>query len=308
VSDHDFALLGWWLLAAGLPIFICSLVIFRRSGSNWMTLALLALGWLGGLHSLFAGAWSYYSYWSAAVVLLFMIWAVAAALQHIRTGSWGYPGMQVSIFAGLWFGLAAYFLVMNVAAVKNIRPTAPAVDLAFPFEDGIFAISQGGSGPPLQSTHLGSPAQVFAVDITMLNKAGLGRDSLSSTGPESWVIWGKPVLSPCSGEVVWARDGIVDRIGRDPETPAGNVVAIECNGVIVYLAHFRQGTVQVRQGGMVETGQLLGEMGASGNTGGPHLHIHAEKPPFAGEFSQNDGVPMTFGGRFLWKPLVIPVD
>lgn len=308
MTDYKLALLGSWLLAAGLPIFICSLVIFRRSRSNWMTLSLLSLGWLGGLYSLFAGAWSYYSYWSAAAVLLFMVGAVAAALKHMRSGSWGYPGMRASMLAGMFFGLAAYFLVMDIGAVKNIRPTAPTVELSFPFEGGLFAISQGGSGPPLQSTHLGSPAQVFAVDVTMLNKAGLGRNSLSAVDPESWVIWGKPVLSPCAGDVVWARDGIVDRIGRDLVTPAGNVVAIECNGVIVYLAHFREGTVQVSEGDSVATGQSLGEIGASGNTGGPHLHIHAERPPFAGEFSQNDGVPMTFGGHFLWKPLVIAVD
>jgi hypothetical protein len=308
LTNYKLALLGWWLLATGLPIFICSLVIFRRSGGNWMTLSLLALGWLGGLYSLFAGAWSYYSYWSAAAVLSFMVVAVAAALKHLRSGGWGYPGMPASMLAGMFFGLAAYFLVMDIAAVRHTRPAAPTVELAFPFEEGLFAISQGGSGPPMQSAHLGSPAQVFAVDITMLNRAGLGRDSLSSVNPESWVIWGKPVLSPCAGDVVWARDGIVDRIGRDPVTPAGNVVAIECNGVIVYLAHFRDGTVQVRKGDAVTTGQFLGEIGASGNTGGPHLHIHAEKPPFAGEFSQNDGVPMTFGGRFLWKPLVIAVD
>jgi hypothetical protein len=36
--------------------------------------------------------------------------------------------------------------------------------------------------------------------------------------------------------------------------------------------------------------------------------MHAEKPPFGGEFSQNDGVAMTFDGRFLWKPGLVVLE
>ena len=152
---------------------------------------------------------------------------------------------------------------------------------------------------------VGTDGKVYAVDITMIGATGMSRKTLDVAAPESFLTWGKEVLSPCSGTVVWSRDGIVDRVGRDPVTPAGNVLAIACNGVIVYLAHFRRGTVQVGEGAAVVTGQLLGEIGASGNTGGPHLHIHAEEPPFAGEFSKNNGVAMTFDGRYLWRPRVL---
>ena len=303
MNPETLAVVGWFLLAAGLPIGFLSLVIFGRMG-NWPTLAVLCFGWLGGLYSLFAGSWSYYSYWSAVAVLIFMIWGVAAGLRKLQRGSWEHPGTVVSIVCGLLFGVSAWFLYYDVLAIKNIRPPEQTVDLAFPFDGGTFAISQGGSGPPLQSSHFTTPSQVYAVDITMINAAGVSRDSFDAKDHESAEIWGKEVLSPCGGNVVWARDGIVDQVGRDPVTPAGNVVAIECQGVIVYLAHFRQGTVQVNEGDDVVTGQLLGEIGASGNTGGPHLHIHAEEPPFAGEFSKNDGVAMTFDGRYLWKPKV----
>ncbi len=299
---NTLALLGWWFAAAGLPVLLCSLIIFRRWRSNWTTLSLIAFAWLGAVYSLFVGAWTYYSYWSAAVVLLFMVWAVAVAMQRLRSGNWAYPGLSTSLVCGGLFGMAAWFLYHDVAALRSMRAPERTVELEFPFEDGLFAIAQGGSGPPLQSSHLGSPAQVYAVDITMINRAGLGRRALSAVDARDYVIWGKPVLSPCGGNVVWARDGIVDAIGHDPVTPAGNVVAIECRGVIVYLAHFRQGSIVVRHGDTVSAGQRLGEIGASGNTGGPHLHIHAEAPPFAGEFSQNDGVAMTFDGRFLWRP------
>lgn len=307
MDSMNLVVLGWLLLAAGVPIATLSLVIFLRMG-NWATLSLLLFGWSVGLYSLFAGAWTYYSYWSALLVLIFMIWAVAVAIRRLRQGSWAHPGTPVSIGCGLLVGLSAWFLYYDFLAIGNTRPPERTVDLAFPFSDGTFAVSQGGSGPPLQDRHAMTPSQVYALDITMINLAGLSRSTLDATNPRSSVMWGKQVLSPCAGEVVWSRDGIIDQIGRDYETPAGNVLAIECKGVIVYLAHFRLGTVQVSEGDTVSTGQLLGEIGASGNTGGPHLHIHAEEPPFAGEFSKNNGVAMTFDGRYLWKPLVISVD
>ena len=90
-------LLGWWFVATGLPVLFCSLVIFGRWRSNWTTLSLTAFAWLGAVYALFAGAWTYYSYWSAAVVLLFMIWAVAVAMQRLMGGNWAYPGLRTSL-------------------------------------------------------------------------------------------------------------------------------------------------------------------------------------------------------------------
>ncbi len=305
MSGSGLALLGGWLLAACLPVALCSLVVVGQWRSNWTTLSLLSFACLGALYALLTGAWTGYSYWSAAIVLAFMIWAVAAGLQRLLAGSWAYPGLATSLVCGGLFGMAAWFLYHDVAALRSMRAPERTVELAFPLEGGLFAIVQGGSGPPLQSSHLGSPAQAYAVDVTMINRAGLGRRSLDAFDARDWEIWGKPVLSPCAGDVAWSRDGIVDAIGRDPVTPAGNAVAIECSGVVVYLAHFRQGSLRVREGDRVATGQVLGEVGASGNTGGPHLHIHAEEPPLGGEFSQRPGVAMTFGGRFLWRPGII---
>jgi murein DD-endopeptidase MepM/ murein hydrolase activator NlpD len=45
----------------------------------------------------------------------------------------------------------------------------------------------------------------------------------------------------------------------------------------VVLAHLRLGTVSVTAGDVVRVGQLLGEVGNSGRSTEPHLHIHAER-------------------------------
>lgn len=301
-------LIGWLLLSAGLPIATCLLVIFRHGLSNWTTLALLLFASFGAVYSFFAGAWSIYSYWSIVAVFVFVAWAIAVGVRRLRKGTYRYPGPAASLFSGFMMAVAAYFFLLDVTALGSTQSPADTVKLDFPLENGIFAIAQGGSGAPQQARHLRSPAQVFALDITKINAVGLGRTSLSASLQETWLMWETPVFSPCSGEVVWARDGIIDRMSIDRETPAGNVVAIQCEGVIVFLAHFRQGSVRVSTGDTVRTGQSLGTIGTSGNTLGPHLHIHAEKPPLDGEFSQNDGVAMTFNGRFLWKPGLVIAD
>jgi hypothetical protein len=299
---------GWFLLTSVLPVTLCALVIFRRSLSNWVTLALLLFTSLSAVYLVFAGVWTLYSYWSIVTVLVFVAWAIVVGVRRIRERDWVYPGPIAGLFGGLLLIGAAYFVILNITALQSTRTPINTVELSFPFKDGVFALAQGGAGPPQQSRHLRSPAQVYALDITRINLTGTGRTSLSAEQQETWEIWDKPVHSPCSGKVVWARDGIVDRISVDRETPAGNVIAIECEGVIVYLAHFRQGTVRPVTGDTVEIGQLLGTIGTSGNTVMPHLHIHAEKPPFGGEFSQNDGVAMTFDGRFLWKPGLVILE
>jgi hypothetical protein len=104
--------------------------------------------------------------------------------------------------------------------------------------------------------------------------------------------WSEPVLSPVRGTVVRASDGWPDRerlhllrdVGAmifsrpslDPEDIrpfAGNYVIIQSEGFYVFLAHMKAGSLRVREGDAVETGQLLGSVGNSGFTLAPHLHF-----------------------------------
>ena len=80
---------------------------------------------------------------------------------------------------------------------------------------------------------------------------------------------------------------------------AGNYVAINCGDFFVILAHLRQGSIAVATGDKVRTGAFLGQMGNSGNTSEPHLHLHAQRglpaeAPLAGE-----PLWLTINNRFL---------
>ena len=45
-------------------------------------------------------------------------------------------------------------------------------------------------------------------------------------------------------------------------------------------------------------GDCLGAVGNSGNTGEPHLHVHAQRPGRAGAPLSGDPLPVLFAGRF----------
>jgi murein DD-endopeptidase MepM/ murein hydrolase activator NlpD len=60
----------------------------------------------------------------------------------------------------------------------------------------------------------------------------------------------------------------------DERSFAGNHVVIRMRpGVFALYAHMMPGSVRVKVGDRVQTGQELGLLGNSGNTNGPHLHF-----------------------------------
>ena len=91
---------------------------------------------------------------------------------------------------------------------------------------------------------------------------------------------GVDVLSATPGRVLGIRDGMPDI--RHGKTGAPNVKGRECgNGVLVERAdgwrfqycHLKRDTVTVRKGEDVQPGDKLGQIGLSGKTQFPHLHL-----------------------------------
>ena len=83
-------------------------------------------------------------------------------------------------------------------------------------------------------------------------------------------------------------DDLADQLpGRlpDPKTITlanvdGNHVVLDLgNGVFAFYAHLQKGSVRVALGRGVKRGQVLGKVGNTGNTSGPHLHFHLMESP-----------------------------
>ncbi len=69
----------------------------------------------------------------------------------------------------------------------------------------------------------------------------------------------------------------------------GNHVILRLRpGVFAAYAHLQPGSVRVEVGDHVRAGQVLGRLGNSGNTGGPHLHFQLMDRP---SILDADGVP-----------------
>lgn len=111
-----------------------------------------------------------------------------------------------------------------------------------------------------------------------------------------WHGWSRTIFAPCDGSVVAAGDGWPDRervgflwdffqflvlrrtpspMTDDPRSVAGNFVMIRmADGAIAFLCHMRQGSVKVAAGDAVRAGDPIGEVGNSGNSLAPHLHLN----------------------------------
>lgn len=166
-------------------------------------------------------------------------------------------------------------------------PATGTAHLAFPLRDGVYYIANGGS-TVLSNAHLKTldgdrfrayRGQSFGVDIVQVNRYGLRANGILPADPSNYVIFGTPVYAPCAGKVV-AIDNMRNDLSppqMDKTTLAGNHVILDCGEHIVLLAHFKRGSVQVAVGQHVEVGRLLAMAGNSGNSGEPHLHIHAQR-------------------------------
>jgi hypothetical protein len=208
--------------------------------------------------------------------------------------------------SGIQTLVGSLFLVLALAGLRGYAPDGGGIDLKFPLADGIYVVGQGGNSP-IVNGHQAARPQRHSLDIVKVNGWGTRARGLYPRDAARYAIFGDTVTSPCTGTVADSRDGLPDQSPplRDEENVAGNYVALECAGAVVFLAHFKSGSLRVGPGDQVETGQPLAQVGNTGNTSEPHLHIHAVPPPFEGLRSSRAGVPMRFDGRYLVRNSVV---
>lgn len=95
---------------------------------------------------------------------------------------------------------------------------------------------------------------------------------------------GVKVLAAAAGTVRGVRDGMPDISIRDGGKDAvdgrecGNGLAVAHeDGFETQYCHLKNGTLTVKPGDTIRVGQVLGEIGLSGNTEFPHLHLAVRK-------------------------------
>ncbi len=161
-------------------------------------------------------------------------------------------------------------------------------------------------------------SQPFAMDFVKL-----GQESRffygGGTTLEEHQSWDEPVYAAAGGKVSFLIYDMPDvqpgampdplMFRDDPRRLLGNAVAISHgNGEFSYYAHLQQASMPVRYGDMVRRGDVIGRVGNSGQSPGPHLHFHLMNGP---NLQIDQGMPCKLsqfeaGGQFHSQPITIP--
>ena len=90
---------------------------------------------------------------------------------------------------------------------------------------------------------------------------------------------GVDVLAAADGTVILSQDGNFDRwTSFQFPIPEGNRVFIDHGGGwVTQYYHLQRGSVTVSNGDPVTAGQVIGRIGSSGNSAGPHLHFEVQR-------------------------------
>lgn len=306
------------LAQVALPLGMIVWLLLGRPPSRLDFLFRVMAAWLLLTGLWIAGVWLALP-WRTAQLLAILL-AVASLVGALRTASSGRghsPAFQWGgRLAAALVGLVGLWLVAPALAGRS-NPGS-AVDLSFPFRSGRYIVANGGSTERVNA-HLMTldpryrrwRGQSYGIDLIRVDEYGFRtrRRSLFAvpSDPEAYLSFGEEVSAPCSGIVVAAEEGRPDMPvpERDRRHLEGNFVLLRCSGLDVLLGHFRRRHIDVEAGQRVEAGQVLGQVGNSGNSDEPHLHIHVQDQGTAEASLAAAPLFATFDGRFLVRNMII---
>ena len=188
-----------------------------------------------------------------------------------------------------------------------------SIDLAYPFTGHWLVQNSPANRVPSHGTH--AFATTYAIDFVPVTDSGrtapiTPRSLVRPEPADIFPGFGRPILAPVEGTVLSVHDGEPDhpayrglpsiwyaltqhrRAAAGWAALAGNHILIDDGGgAIVALCHLQRGSIQVKPGQRVRTGDTLGRCGNSGNSTEPHVHIQAIDNL---DFSSANAVPLTF--------------
>ena len=208
-----------------------------------------------------------------------------------------FRGRRISLATNVLLALGSLFLAVQLVRIYS-EPTDP-VRIAIPFNEE-WDVASGGRSTLLNS-HWSLNVQRDAIDFVQLvdGKTYNG----DKTRLESYYIFGDPVLAVANGRVTEAIDTLPDKPvgGRTWAEMAGNHLVLDIGGGrYVLYGHLKQGSLRMQVGDLVGRRQVIGQVGDSGNSDEPHLHIQVQnQATFDVESHDTRTYPMLFEGATL---------
>jgi len=295
------------LIGILIPLFVPFILQFNllgktRSGLEWVLNLWMVVSLT--LYMFLGEGWFLSSYYFRYLSLVTLIVLAVISFKQLPSDAWE----KAQIFSSGWKTLVWYlipsliFSVLLATAMMGTRYPNTAVNLQFPLKDGTFLFAQAGSTGVINHHH-DAGSQNYAQDIVGLDKYGRHASNLLPVSLEDYAIFGKPIFSPCIGTINSVVDGLEDiNPGDELDTAhaAGNHVYIDCHEekVQVMLAHMKKGSITVKAGESINAGDPIGQVGNSGNTTEPHLHIHARVGGDLEKLTSGTAIPILYDGRF----------
>ncbi|GAB6497928.1 M24/M37 family peptidase [Bacillus sp. UMTAT18] len=191
---------------------------------------------------------------------------------------------------GAW-PLGWFANIGGLAYPADVHSTSPKVVVRFPLNERALI---GWGGDRLETNyHVIKPNERWAYDI-LIPPAEVKSSELDDYG-----IYGAKVMAPATGTVVSINNDEkdVDPGSDDFQSMAGNHIYLRLDesGTYLILAHLKQGSIKVKEGQHVNEGEFLAQVGNSGSSSEPHLHIHHQRQdPSKVSIFLSEGLPLYF--------------
>ncbi|MFF3754220.1 M23 family metallopeptidase [Streptomyces sp. NPDC002018] len=238
----------------------------------------------------------------------------------------------VDVFGGLrlswWLTMlpaavaVAVALGMSRAARAHLANRPAATEVAPPVAGRWSALNSPADSVPSHATH--AYGQTYAIDIVAEGGPG-ARPAFARLWPvvrrnRDFPAFGAPLLAVADATVVHASDRQRDHLSRNSLPALAYLMLIESaareiggagwitgnrlvldlgNGTYALYAHLQRGSLQVRAGDRVRTGQVLARCGNSGNSTEPHVHFQLMDHP---DPDVARGIP------FRWEGVGVPAN
>lgn len=179
----------------------------------------------------------------------------------------------------------------GLAYPANVQSMNPKMVVRFPLNERALV---GWGGDRLETNyHVTKPNERWAYDI-LIPPAEVKSSKLKDYG-----IYGAKVMAPASGTVVSINNDEKDLVpgSDDFQSMAGNHIYLRLDetGTFLVLAHLKKGSIKVKEGQHVNEGEFLAQVGNSGSSSEPHLHIHHQRQdPSKVSMFLAEGLPLYF--------------
>ncbi|SCC16694.1 M23 family metallopeptidase [Bacillus mycoides] len=181
--------------------------------------------------------------------------------------------------------------VGGLAYPADVHSMSPKIVVRFPLNERALV---GWGGDRLETNyHVIKPNERWAYDIL------IPPAEVKSSKLEDYGIYGAKVMAPASGTVVSVNNDEKDLVpgSDDFQSMAGNHIYLRLDetGTFLFLAHLKKGSIKVKEGQHVNEGEVLAQVGNSGSSSEPHLHIHHQRQdPSNTSMFLTEGLPLYF--------------